>query len=193
MKEQLNIQEIEVQIDIPIDVWEGNCHGIASAIVKSGMIDGRVERGHWLGDVSAGSTFYKRTIIPHSWIRASDGSIIDPTRWCFEQVEPYIYIGKDEDSYDVGGNQLRMAIMNPLPEFNPNGKRVDLKLKEPCRTFVFALLNNPPFITINQLFWLGNLSPDSFDGHVKEVYEAIEKSGNIAIIPIDNCNTILRS
>ena len=185
-----DIEEASMLIDIPTDEWEGNCHGIAYKIVKSGMIDGKVERGYWIGGVSKTSIFYGKPIIPHSWIRMSNGKIADPTRWCFEQVEPYIFVG-DDSCYDAGGNHHRKANMQSPPEFNSQHKPANIKFPKSCNQFVMELVGNPPYLTINQAFWLGNLSLDVLQPHAKAIYTAFEKCKEGAIIPIDNYNIVM--
>ena len=37
----------------------------------------------------------------HTWIEKLDGTVVDPTRWVFEGVWPYIYEGP-RDWYDKG-------------------------------------------------------------------------------------------
>lgn len=186
-----DIEEAVMAIGIPTDEWVGNCAGISHAIVESGMIDGKVERGHWKGDVAKGSIFYGKPLIPHSWIRMANGKIADPTRWCFECVEPYISVG-DEQCYDAGGNELRKAMMKPCPAFDATKTKVEIKFPASCNNFVMDLLQNPPYITINQLFWLGNLPLDLLKTHAKEIFTAFDKYKHGGIVPIDNYNIIMK-
>lgn len=73
-----DINKIAKKIGLQTEKWKGNCHGISTMIVESKMIDGKVERGYWKGDVSKRSIFYGKPLIPHSWIRMSNGKIADP-------------------------------------------------------------------------------------------------------------------
>jgi len=109
-----SINEIENTIDIPSDKWEGNCHAIATQMVEAGLVDGVVERGHWNGHVHVSSMFHGKPIIQHSWIRSVEGHIVDPTRWCFECCEPYVFIGEDEESYDTGGQCTKKGFLAAL-------------------------------------------------------------------------------
>ena len=184
-------EEASILIGVPTDEWEGNCHAIAHKIVESGMIDGKVERGYWKGLVHKRSIFYGKPLIPHSWIRMSNGKIADPTRWCFEQVEPYIFVG-DDQCYDAGGNQFRKANLRPCPAFDSGHKDSNIKFPKSCNKFVMDLVGNPPYLTINQAFWLGNAPLDILSIYAKEIYTAFDKYNEGAIIPIDNYNIIMK-
>lgn len=178
-------------IGVPVNQWEGNCHGIAMAIVESGMIDGKVERGYWKGLVSKKSIFYGKPLIPHSWIRMSNGQIADPTRWCFECVEPYIFVGGDE-CYDAGGNQFRKANLKPCPAFNFDHKDSKIKFPTSCNKFVMDLCGSPKYITINQAFWLANAPLDILKPYAKAIYTAFDKCKQGCLIPIDNYNIVMK-
>lgn len=44
--------------------------------------------------------FYTRSkagFCRHGWVELEDGCVLDPTRWVFEHVEPYIYVGDPSD------------------------------------------------------------------------------------------------
>lgn len=190
----LSARLIAKKINIPTKEWEGNCHGISMLITELGIVKGRVERGHWLGKVNKGSIFFNKPLIPHSWIRAESGEIIDPTRWCFECKDPYIFVSKknqDEECYDAGGNKLRESFKSPAPKFNPEDKKLNITLEQSCDKFVMDLLNNPPFITVKMGFWLSNLPLKSLGEHAKAVYTSLEKSGHEAFIPVDNYDIVM--
>ena len=34
--------------------------------------------------------------VPHGWIVTNEDEVVDPTRWVFENVEPYIFVGIDD-------------------------------------------------------------------------------------------------
>ena len=121
----------------------------------------------------------------------SNGKISDPTRWCFEQVEPYIFVGGDA-CYDAGGNDLRMENIKPCPEFNPSHKECKVKFPKSCNHFVMDLVGNPPYFTINHAFWLANLSLKVLSPYAKEIFTAFDKSNEGSLIPMDNYNIIMK-
>jgi len=96
----ITVKEIEQAIGIPADDWKGNCHAIACEVVKAGLVEGEAVYGHWRGPVAKTSMFYRENsglgICRHGWVETADGFILDPTRWVFEDTEPYIFIGDPE-------------------------------------------------------------------------------------------------
>jgi hypothetical protein len=91
---------IAAEINIPLEDWPGNCHGIAEAILRRLPIAGmRLVRGHYDGWVSKDSV-YRGSIQQHSWLELEDGRILDPTRWAMSNPKkPSIYLGEN-DHYD---------------------------------------------------------------------------------------------
>ena len=98
---------IASEIDIPLEVWPGNCFGIAEAILRKMPVRGmRMARGHYTGRISRDSV-YPGDVAQHSWLVLEDGRILDPTRWAMESPKtPRIYLGDAED-YDEGGMVLK--------------------------------------------------------------------------------------
>lgn len=97
----LDINEVAEAIGIPIEQWAGNCFGIACAMVEAGIVEGTALYGHWIGPIHPRSYFSSRAghrFCQHGWIETEDGEVVDPTRWAFENKDPYIYIGIEEDS-----------------------------------------------------------------------------------------------
>jgi hypothetical protein len=91
--------EIVLTIKSVPENWKGNCFAVATLIAESGLIQNATAvYGHWLG--KAGSYFSHKGLagfIQHGWVLLEDGRILDPTRWVFEDVEPYIFIGRPPD------------------------------------------------------------------------------------------------
>ncbi|MFX4299874.1 hypothetical protein [Pseudosulfitobacter pseudonitzschiae] len=94
-------------IDIPLESWPGNCHGIAEAVLRRAPVAGmRLVRGHFEGHVHRESV-YRGGVQQHSWLELEDGRILDPTRWAMTRPNrPFIYLGENDD-YDEGGLMLR--------------------------------------------------------------------------------------
>jgi hypothetical protein len=97
---KLDPEKIAEAIGIPLATWPGNCYGIACAVVEAGLVDGTAVYGHWLGPVAPSGHFGARSghaFVQHGWIVTPDDEVIDPTRWVFEDVAPYIFVGYKED------------------------------------------------------------------------------------------------
>lgn len=150
--------------------WKGNCYAIATAIVEDGLIEGKAEYGVWEGPIAEGSYFYGKLISRHGWIRLPDGQICDPTRWVFENVAPYIYVGPD-DYYDMGAARLREQF-----GYEPASENL-----------VLDFLDDPELFADNRklLHRLGNTPPQAYPFLMAEVYEALDRMGFSVLIPID--------
>lgn len=99
---RLTAQAVADAIQVPLHEWPGNCYAIACAVLKSGMVRGRATYGHYYGYISPLSIpFGGRKWSRHGWITRRK-TIVDPTRWVFEAVKPYIYVGPVNDAdYDL--------------------------------------------------------------------------------------------
>lgn len=80
--------------------WEGNCHWAATELAK--LIQGsRVVRGFWWGPLKGyWSSHDHRAFTGHSWVELKDGTVVDPTRWSFEDATPYIFEGEERNHYE---------------------------------------------------------------------------------------------
>lgn len=191
--------------DIDVNRWKGNCYYVASQIVKEDVLTAecRAVYGHYLGPIASDSYFRSHKGMPfvqHGWIELPNGDIIDPTRWVFENKEPYIaFIEKDNDvieEYDEGGNEWRHATQNPPPAYNADDKQVSFRYDEfdrlDGRTYVLGLLGDKrkeiDRLSDEQIFWLANLSLQTLGIYAREVYAYIESVGCDAYIPWDNKN-----
>jgi len=108
----LDPEDLAETIGIPLKDWPGNCHAVATAVLRRAPVAGmRIVRGHYSGYVSSASV-YRRSLQQHSWLEAEDGRILDPTRWAMTSPShPHIYLGEN-DAYDEAGLMLR-ARMKP--------------------------------------------------------------------------------
>lgn len=193
----ITLEELEEETGMKARQWAGNCYGIACAAAD--MIGGaEAVYGHWLGPVSDKSRFAGRPIfVQHGWVLLRDGRVLDPTRWEFEGVEPYIYVG-ESDHYDEGGNGFRMAMAGSPPPWDPSDNVYEVTPEilpaEPW-TFVEKLLGldqitskdyTPGDVTFAQLHWLANVDPRQMEGHAEAVYEMLKDFHMEAHIPFDN-------
>lgn len=82
----------------PTKKWPGNCYAIASMMVKAKLVEGKAVYGHWLGRVGDCNLFSGKPVVRHGWIRQPNGTVVDPTRWVFEEKKPYIFVGHERDA-----------------------------------------------------------------------------------------------
>ncbi len=193
------LKDLEEATKLPTSEWHGKCFQMACAMVKHEIAKGDPVYGHWIGPVDP-TGYWKNTanLLPfhqHGWIIVPDkaGTIIDPTRFSFENVEPYIYIGPN-DFYDEGGNSFREAIQRPCPvyvrpeEAKPYQATKDVSALPPATLdFVLGLMGQPEGVTTEMLFWLANLVPARLGEHQTAIYEFLTGPIDLAgAIPIDN-------
>jgi hypothetical protein len=86
---------VSIRIGVPLDHWFGQCHMVAVLIHHAGLVGGSVCYGKYRGDISTKSPLHGVTT-RHGWIEV-DGQVYDPTRWVWEGVEPYIYLGSGDE------------------------------------------------------------------------------------------------
>jgi hypothetical protein len=175
--------------------WAGRCYEIACALVKAGACAGRPVYGHWTGPIKKGTPFDRGApFARHGWVVLDGGSIYDPTRWVFEGVEPYIYIGPAHEYYDEGGNQWRAVMRVDPPEYDPSDKHYEVTqrlLPTPAWNFAERYLQigtdqEPGWLTEQQLCYLANAPAADLGEHAEAIYTLIEALGRVALIPLDN-------
>ncbi len=198
--EDLTVLTICAELNRPVTDWIGKCYAISCAIVEAGLVEGRAVYGHWDGDVSPDCEVFSpsRIFQRHGWIVLNDGRVLDPTRWVFEAVDPYLWIGEAGEEYDRGGDRWRAEQEIPPPAF-PNiifekmhrDSGLDEKLPEDAQEFVGSLLGGPPHITLEQAMWLANRPLSGLGPFAKEIFEGLVASDHGAFIPIDNRTEVL--
>jgi len=175
--------QIAKRINMPVQEWKGNCYMIASLLIKHGIVKGKLRYGHYLGPVAKTSMFnYGQTFQRHGWVEKSASVVVDPTRWVFEDVDPYIYVGHPKDLYDVGGQLLKQAMAIPYPE-DSMGRTIAVPEEVTFHMHPFHHVRDT--ITIEQLMWFANLTPVVLGEHAKPIYKWLEETDNAALIPID--------
>lgn len=211
----LTIEEAEVALGLEAGCWVAKCHGIATGLVDAGLAPGRVVRGMWLGPIAetlcdgTPSPFAGRPLTQHSWAESEEG-VLDPTRWAFEGVEPYIFTGPRGPEYDVGSNIVRSWVQtfggNKPPSVD--GPAVVLSMPSACADMTSSILdgaNASPLcqgadperegfseveMSIYQAHWLANLDPERelVPDHVPDLYRALQQADLDGLVPIDNWN-----
>lgn len=179
--------EIAKQINFPVKQWPGQCYAVACMMLDAGVIKGRDVYGHYQGYVSSKSMFAGNLIVRHGWIETPDKKIVDPTRWVFENKEPYIYIGKN-DNYDEGGDGFRTLSRQPKPDFSASERQLELDNSTPSYA-VRAIAKLPPSrqtISMSEAFWVANLSRAQLGTLMIPVYSYLINNNLKALIPLDN-------
>lgn len=189
-KYQLNPQEVSNQIKVPLEQWEGNCYSISCQMLVHDVVEGRPCYGHYYGHIAKGTLFYDRPIVQHGWIETKDGYIIDPTRWVFEGVEPYIHVGKLKSSkeYDEGGQLLLKMTMPPIPEHDSTKVIVEIK-DEKMSFLISSMLKRKDVqkgLTMMECHWLGKQPLAALGENAKDLYQFMIDNKQSAWIPIDN-------
>ncbi|MCK9542643.1 MAG: hypothetical protein M0R03_11510 [Novosphingobium sp.] len=195
--ENLSAEICAHTINVPIKDWPGNCHFIANQFLQKGIVKGKLRYGHFLGDVKEGTMFYKGVpFVRHGWIELEDGRICDPTRWVFEGVEPYVYVGPNNDEYDIGGSKIRDLFAPPMPMYDEKEIQISLDLEEDELLRIHILFGNKNTSTfsISQIFWLANRTPPYLATFldVKLFYIALEKAKLKAAVPIDYWTLVMK-
>lgn len=152
----------------------------------------RAVYGHWTGPVDPDGFWSHKAdfgFIRHGWVLLDDGSVIDPTRWSFENVKPYVYIGEN-DHYDEGGDELREAMWTgkPWPKTEEGEETfwVDFPLEARHHLMTLAEDAISDGITFAQAMWIANCPFRLLDPFAKVVFQALEDADLKALIPIDN-------
>jgi len=111
--EDLTIEALESSVNLAAELWHGKCSELAWAAIEL-LGHGDYAYGHYLGYVDPKGYWgkYSPFSMRHGWALLEDGRILDPTRWSFENVEPYIYVGDAKD-YDEGGTNCVACCEDP--------------------------------------------------------------------------------
>lgn len=195
----LDIQQVAEAIKWPVEQWPGNCYGVAGAIHKAGLVRGRLCYGMYFGYIDPESCFGPRAFTHHGWIERKS-TLYDPTRWVFDGVDPYIYVGpKDDENYDFGSNRLRKMRMQPCPEFDSS--RTPFIAPEALWPFIEGtigdLYQGKGVLGVQQVMWFANMPLDMLGDMAKPVFEWIaapKEEGGVGLpgfIPQDNREFVL--
>lgn len=196
--------EMMVEASGPTETWEGQCYGMACIAAELLGGDATAVYGHYLGEVSPDGYWFRKTgcsFIQHGWVLLPDGRVLDPTRWSFENVEPYLYLG-EADVYDEGGNAFRQALRGPPPpwRWDPddsmvtpvNLQTVTSRADSVYRVIVRILgpdevrFGKWLVITREQLFYVANTHYEMLAPSQAALYKAFEAAGYAEAVPFDN-------
>jgi len=201
---KLSIRQAAKAIGVPVHNWNGQCYGIASAIVDKGLVEGVAIYGHWLGPIAETSTFANRShlgFVQHGWILLDDGKIMDPTRWVFESIKPYIYVGPTKGLYDEGGNKIREEFQM-VPEFDASDEVYGVPHRvmsgaawiwaERVLGLLGSTLQPLGVLSLGQLRYLANMNPVRMNGCARDIMITLARLNLLSLVPIDNLRSVER-
>lgn len=210
----LSMKSYEKLTGLTTAEWEGSCFAVANMLAPH--FGGTAVYGHWLGKINPAGhwkTHARQGFCNHGWIVVPNKhgkygvdteTIVDPTRWSFEAKKPYIWQGKNDGTYDEGGNRFRMAMRGHEPPDDDDTREpltIDLlseesyeNVKQICKLGPFHEFSPEyPFLGYSLARWLANTDPAVIGWWcVAEIYEALAKAGLKAAIPIDNWRMVAR-
>jgi hypothetical protein len=191
-----DIEKVSKEIDWNVDKWVANCYAVSSAIVDAGLIQGKAVFGKYHGFINENSFFKKSTFTNHGWILTKDGKIIDPTRWVFENTNPYIYIcDSDNNDYDQGSNVIKniLSSLQNVPVFDDSLRVITIDNEE-IEHYFSELLGKekiPHKISINQILSIASSSVNTLGCAAKPIFTWLNEKGLSAFVPIDNFEMIM--
>lgn len=177
-------QQLANAIKIPLDRWPGNCYSVASALVVAGCYAGKARYGIYNGTIHPRSMFAGRPMARHGWIECDD-CIVDPTRYVFENLPPYIAVVEiDNEIYDFGMQALRERTRVPFTDADAEGSPV--VVPDELRLVLSACAGQPlSIVSVAQLCWLANSPLLQLGDDAKPFYQWLQSLGKRAFVPLD--------
>lgn len=186
MKSFPSIKKIERAIGTSTHDWRGRCYEIAQNIIEAKLVKGVAIYGMYHGPIAETGYFAGRKFARHGWIKLEDGRIFDPTRWVFDNVKPYLYVGVPiPGEYDEGANAFRTSI-NP-ERGSLTQAEFELVISIAARGSEALLARYPDKAERNQVcLTLANKNYEALGPAVYDVYDALKALDLSVFIPIDN-------
>jgi hypothetical protein len=184
------LRRTEIAYGHPPEAWRGACYAVATALAGT-LADAEAVYGHYRGPVAPDGYFGHRAhlgFIQHGWVLLSEGTVIDPTRWVFENVEPYVYIAPVSDDYDRGGNVLWTQMMGPPPE--AGNDEIVLILSGDAEVLALGIFETWE-LTYRQAHWIAHLPPAAMGAAGESLFRQLIAADLGAWIPIDNRREVL--
>jgi hypothetical protein len=176
---------IEKAVGMKARAWRNRCHEVACAMLEKKLVVGVERYGHYYGPVARRHPQYDRPFQRHGWIETPRGLVIDPTRWAFELVAPYVYHGPGDD-YDAGGQRARASRLGPYPPRSPDAEFISFDVDGAALLRLRELTGGQDAdFSLDQIFWLANLPLERWGRHAAAIYAALAQAGHKAAIPID--------
>lgn len=199
---EVTLSVAEEIVGEPAHKWEGRCYEIASLIADH-VKHADAVYGHYSGPVDPCGYWGERCdddFIQHGWVVIKGSSmVLDPTRFSFENVDPYVYFGP-ADHYDEGGNDYRSKYTSPCPPFDfsdgvvpfPEASANSALSRHLDSLVPGAVLEDYVTISKPQAFWLANIHYCRLEPFAKEIYAALHRADLRAFIPQDNWKRAFR-
>jgi len=191
-KHPLNPAKAAEFIGWPLDEWAGNCYGIACQLVKHKLIPGKAVYGQYCGPIAPTSRFGRFEFHHHGWIIDGD-TLVDPTRWVFEDVEPYIFVDTaNNTNYDFGSNRLKEVFMLPPPPHAPEQNQYKLP-EGPVKAYCQSVFEtDDDTLCAQRVGWIASQPLHHLGNLAEPIYRWVaEDVGIPGFIPIDNKMLIL--
>jgi hypothetical protein len=181
------ISDIAKRINWPVMDWPGNCYAVAVSIYQAKLVPraSRCRYGVWWGPMKSRKHFLGRSFTHHGWIELPDKRIYDPTRFVFENADPYIWIGNDDKGfYDVAGQRLNAMFYKEFPAASGD-KTIPLTAKQRrvLAKFMPSVLEGDP--DFGQMMWLAHFPVEQLDDQAKTVLKIFDELNLSALIPLD--------
>jgi len=181
-----DIAKIEKKINFPVENWPANCYSVAVSIYKAGLVPAksRCRYGVWWGPIRTKKHFQGRTFTHHGWIELPDKRVYDPTRFVFEDVKPYIWVGGySEKFYDIAGQRLNAGMHREFPAREKEGIKLTAKQRAIIAPFMPSVLAEDP--DFGQMMWLAHFPVDLMGDQAKPVLKVFDQLDLQALIPLD--------
>lgn len=187
----ISVGKCEKAIDINASDWPCRCHEIANLLLKHypQKVQGHSRYGKYLGIIAEGSPFYGERPVRHGWIARFRGGIIDPSRWVFENADPYIFVCGAKNpcvvEYDVAGDKFKQSILGVKGIPQHCGIKCPVEWPQSIKAWLRRLFATDKPCR-DQVFWLANQPVGLLKPYHKVVYQALIAAGKGGWIPIDN-------
>ncbi len=167
-----------------------NCAAVARALeelMQEHGAEARAVYGFYHGPCKGKTQPFYR----HGWVVADDGRTVwDPTRWVFEGVEPYIFVGplESHQEYDEGMRKIRALARLPFPATAEHKRVTTFNWSPKTASYLWDLFGGfePYSLNFVQVLWLANHDCEALGEHIDEVYSALVANDHETCIPIDN-------
>lgn len=190
-----SLKEVEKVVGIDAVRWKGRCHEVALAIIRQKLVTGKAVYGMFYGKIAGGSYFNPgektaKMLQRHGWIELADGRILDPTRWVFENKEPYLWVSSVPavkcEEYDLGASRFNSHHAAPILDFHD---AMTLVMNRETSVLLDSVMETPIVCRVlgrKQVDYIAHINPQKYKLEtMKTLYSLVEQAGMRAYIPID--------